>query len=190
MQMDEICGYTIDQYIDKLARFHGNPAPGLLVGGFMVAAAVEKVAEYEFYDAICETTMCLPDAIQMLTPCTIGNGWLKIVNTGRFALALYDKQSGNGVRVSMDASKLDRYPEIKKWFMRWVTKRQQDRDALFKEIRAAGREILSIRPVTVSPALRGKRPSPPIAICASCGEPYPQNGNTLCLACQGLDLYV
>lgn len=190
MQMNEICGYPIDQYIDKLMEFHGNLAPGVLIGGFMVDAAVKRMADYEFFDAICESALCLPDAVQILTPCTVGNGWLKIVNTGRFAITLYDKKSGNGVRVSMDASKLDRYPEIGNWFMRLVPKREQDKDALLQEIRAAGQTILAIRPVTVSPALRGKRASLPSALCESCGEAYPQNGSTRCLACQGMDIYI
>lgn len=156
--MDTICGYTIDQFIAKLTEFHGNPAPGILIGGFMIDAAVSRVSEYEFFDVICETTTCLPDAVQLLTPCTVGNGWLKIVNTGRFALTLYDKKSGNGVRVSMDVAKLDPYPEIRAWFLRQVPKREQDRDALFQEIRTAGQKIFSIKPVTVAPSLRGKRP--------------------------------
>lgn len=173
-----------------LTKFHGNLAPGPLIGGFMVDAAVRKMTEYEFFDAICESASCLPDAIQLLTPCTIGNGWLKIVNTGRFAITLYEKKSGTGVRVSMDASKLDRYPEIKNWFMRLSSKQEQDKDALVREIRTAGREILSIKPVTVSPALCGKPASARIALCASCGETYPENGGALCFACRGMDLYV
>jgi formylmethanofuran dehydrogenase subunit E len=190
MQMNKICRYTTDEYIDKLTEFHGSLAPGLLIGGFMVDAAARKMTEYEYFDVICESASCLPDAIQMLTPCTVGNGWLKILNTGRFAIALYDKKSGQGVRVSLDVSKLDRYPEIKKWFMRLVPKREQDNDALIQEILAAGHEILAIRPVTVSPALRDKHTPPPIALCEACGEAYPQNGSTLCLACQGMDIYV
>ena len=189
MQMNKICHYTVEQYIDMLTKFHGNLAPGPLIGGFMVDAAVKKT-EYEFFDAICESASCLPDAIQILTPCTIGNGWLKIVNTGRFAITLYDKKSGAGVRVSMDVSKLDRYPETKNWFMRLSSKQEQDKDALIREIRAAGHEILAIKPIAVSPALRGKRASDPIALCASCGEAYPENGGALCFACRGMDLYV
>jgi len=190
MQMNKICGLTIDQYIDKVTEFHGNLGPGLLIGGFMVDAAARGMAEYEYFDAISESASCLPDAIQLLTPCTVGNGWLKIINTGRFALTLYDKKSGNGVRVSMDASKLDRYPETRKWFMRLVSKREQDNDALVQEILAAGREILVVQTVKVSPALLVKHPPSSIAFCESCGEAYPLNGSTVCLACRGMDLYV
>jgi formylmethanofuran dehydrogenase subunit E len=188
--MNKICGLTIDQFIDKLTEFHGNFSPGLLIGGFMVDAAARGMAEYEYFDAICESASCLPDAIQLLTPCTIGNGWLKIVETGRFALTLYDKKGGNGIRVSMDASKLDRYPEIRNWFMRLVSKHDQDNDALVEEILRAGREILAIQIVKVSPTLLGKHPPLPIALCESCGEAYPLNGSTVCLACQGMDIYV
>ena len=63
-------------------------------------------------------------------------------------------------------------------------------DALLEEIRRAGREIFAIQTVTVSPALLGKHTPPPIALCASCGEAYPQNGSTVCPACQGMDIYV
>ncbi|MBN1426870.1 MAG: formylmethanofuran dehydrogenase subunit E family protein [Anaerolineae bacterium] len=188
-QMDTICRYTVDEYIDMLIQFHGNFAPGLLIGGFMVDAAVQQMTPYEFFDAICESTSCLPDAIQMLTPCTVGNGWLKIVNTGRFAIALYEKRSGDGVRVSMDVSKLDQCPEIRNWFMRLISKHDQDKNALLSEIKTAGRDILSIRPVKISSKLLGKRPRDPIALCESCGEAFPTNGSVLCPACKGVDLF-
>lgn len=188
--MDTICKYTFEQYLDMLTRFHGHVAPGVLVGGFMVDAAVKRMTAYEIWDVVCESAQCLPDAVQLLTPCTIGNGWLRIVNTGRFAVTLYDKKSGDGIRVSVDASKLDGYPEIKKWFMRLVPKREQDKDALLREIRAAGTALLAIEPVTVAPALLGKHTAPRIVLCGSCGEAYPENDRGLCLACQGMDLYV
>jgi formylmethanofuran dehydrogenase subunit E len=189
MPTNTICQYTVDEYIDKLMAFHGNFAPGLLVGGFMVDAAVRKMTRYEFFDAICESTSCLPDAIQLLTPCTVGNGWLKIVNTGRFAIALYEKRSGDGVRVSMNASSLIQYPEIRNWFMRLVSKHDQDKNALLAEIKAAGPDILCVEPVKVSSTLRIKKPGDPIALCASCGEAYPKNSSALCPACQGMDIY-
>ncbi len=30
------------------------------------------------FNSLCETNKCLPDAVQLLTPCTVGNGWLKV----------------------------------------------------------------------------------------------------------------
>jgi formylmethanofuran dehydrogenase subunit E len=188
--MNSIGKYTVDQYIDALVKFHGNFAPGLLIGGFMVDAAMRRMTGYEFFDAICESGACLPDAIQMLTPCTVGNGWLKIINTGRFAITLYEKKSGNGVRVSMDASRLDRFPEIKNWFMRLTSRQEQDKEALQQEIRTAGCDIFAIKEVTVSPKLLGKHHKTSVLICESCGEAYPDNGSGKCQACMGMELFI
>jgi hypothetical protein len=38
-----------------------------------------------------------PDAVQILTPCTVGNGWMRILNLGRYAVTLNDKFTGEGV---------------------------------------------------------------------------------------------
>jgi formylmethanofuran dehydrogenase subunit E len=59
-----------------VTHFHGYPAPGVLIGRYMVQEAKSHIKELVLYDAICETSRCLPDAVQMLTPCTVGNGWL------------------------------------------------------------------------------------------------------------------
>ena len=48
---------------------------------------------------VTETVVCLPDAVQLLTPCTIGNGFLQILDWGKFALTGYDRETLAGVRV-------------------------------------------------------------------------------------------
>ncbi len=88
------------------------------------------------YNAIAETRSCLPDAIQLLTPCTVGNGWLKIVHLGHFALSLYDKSTGEGVRIGIDYNRLAHYNEIRSWFFKLKPKIEQDEDKLMEEIRA------------------------------------------------------
>ncbi|HPJ40559.1 MAG TPA: formylmethanofuran dehydrogenase subunit E family protein, partial [Spirochaetota bacterium] len=98
---------TAEEYIEKGKSFHGSMAPGLLIGGFMVDYARKNLPGGEFFDVISETGHCLPDAVQLLTPCTIGNGWLKIIDTGRFAITFYDKSTGDGVRVYLDQKKLE-----------------------------------------------------------------------------------
>ncbi|NMC49480.1 MAG: trehalose-binding protein, partial [Desulfovibrio sp.] len=108
-----IGSYTFDEYVVMAAAFHGNPAPGLLIGGYMVELAKGALPEGTIFDAVVETPKCLPDAVQLLTLCSYGNGWMKIVNLGRYALALYDKYTGEGVRVWIDPAKLSMWPEIK-----------------------------------------------------------------------------
>jgi formylmethanofuran dehydrogenase subunit E len=57
--------------------FHGYVAPGVVLGGVMVDLARRQLPPEVLFDAVCETRHCLPDAVQLLTPCTLGNGWLK-----------------------------------------------------------------------------------------------------------------
>ena len=98
--------YGFEEYIEKVKGFHGSVAPGLVAGGIMVDIARANLPEGELFDVLCETKQCLADAVQLLTPCTIGNGWLKIVDTSRYALIFFNKYTGEGVRVHLDAAKL------------------------------------------------------------------------------------
>ena len=66
--------YTFEEYVEKVRVFHGYPAPGVVLGGIMVDMARRNMHEDGLFDAISETDKCLPDSIQLLTPCTIGNG--------------------------------------------------------------------------------------------------------------------
>jgi len=104
--------------------------------------------EYLF-DAICETDKCLPDAIQMLTPCKIGNGWMRIINTGRFSVTLYDKRCGDDVRVFVDASKVKMFKDFNDWFSCLVPKKEQNRERLMDDIRNHGRDVLTLQRVKV-----------------------------------------
>jgi len=105
--MTKIVSHSFEEYLKLLESFHGNAAPGPIIGGFMVDLALKHIPEGILFDAVSETPACLPDAVQILTPCTVGNGWLKVMNLGRFALSLYDKYTGRGVRVFLDPEKLE-----------------------------------------------------------------------------------
>jgi formylmethanofuran dehydrogenase subunit E len=166
--------YSIDDYMHLVKSFHGSLAPGLIIGGFMVETAMKNLPEGVLFDAICETQTCLPDAVQLLTPCTIGNGWLKVLGFGRYALCLYDKYEGDGVRVFLDPKKLEDWPEIKSWFFKLKPKKEQDATALRDQIIDAGPEILTIERVHVDMARFAKKGKGAIATCPSCGEAYRQ----------------
>ncbi len=155
----------------------------------MVDLAVRNLPEGILYDAICETNTCLPDAIQLLTPCTIGNGWLRVIHSGRFALTLYNKENKEGVRVFIDAQKVKAWPEIESWFFKLKPKREQDREKLMSQIREAEESILSIRMVRVRPQFTEKKHKKTIALCPGCNEAYPAEDGDMCLACRGESLY-
>ena len=89
----------------------------------MVEMAKRAIPEGILYEAVVETRKCLPDAIQLLTPCSMGNSWMNVLNLGRYALSLFDKRTGEGARVHLDPAKLEVYPEIRGWFLKEKTKR-------------------------------------------------------------------
>ncbi len=180
-----ICTYSYEEYLHLVKSFHGTLAPGLLIGGFIVDLAMKHLPEGEFFDAVCETPVCLPDAVQILTPCTIGNGWLSVVPFGKFAVTLYEKYSGRGVRVYLDTKKLEAWPEVRDWYLKKKKKDQQDADALFAQIREAGHRLLGIQQVQVEPEKVRRKKMGPVDVCPVCGEAYPIRDGDKCRGCQG-----
>jgi formylmethanofuran dehydrogenase subunit E len=185
-----IAGYSFEEYLKIVESFHGYAAPGLIIGGFMVDIALRKLPPNTLFDALCETVYCLPDVIQILTPCTVGNGWLKIFDFGRFSISLYDKYEGSGVRVFLDPKKIADRSEIKNWFLKLTEKKDQDDRLLKAQIREAGTEIFSFQEVRIRPELLQKRHKGSIAICSGCGEAYPEKHGAVCRACQGQTPYI
>jgi formylmethanofuran dehydrogenase subunit E len=181
----QIGPYEFDDYLGLVKSFHGSVAPGLVVGGFMVDLALGRLPAGILFDAICETRTCLPDAVQLLTPCTIGNGWLKVVNLSRFALNLYDKYQGEGVRVWVDPEKLRAWSEFNSWFLKLKPKREQDTELLLAQIKAAGTQALSCRPIKIRPHFLNLKRRGPITICPLCREAYLAEEGGICRACQG-----
>ena len=184
-QEPTICSHTYSEYLQLVRSFHGHLAPGMVLGGFMVDGAYKHLPEGEFFDALCETRACLPDAIQILTPCTVGNGWLRIIDIGRYALTLFEKYSGVGIRVFVDPPKLEPFPEIKNWFFKLKPKQEQDFDRLLDEIRAAGSTVCSFEEVGLDPDFIKPVRRKGFTICPSCHESYPSDRGPLCQGCQG-----
>lgn len=181
--------YTVDEFIDAASRFHGYAAPGLILGGFMVHEARSHIPEGVLFDAISETSWCLPDAVQMLTPCTVGNGWLRIFNLGLYAVSLFDKHTGKGVRVAVETDRLGAHPAIREWLFKLKPKKEQDSDRLREEIRTAGASICSVMEIALRPEFMGGRGKGSIAACPSCGQAYPSRDGSVCRSCRGESPY-
>ena len=185
----KIKDYTFEEFVEVVRSFHGFEAVGILIGGFMVDEACRLLPRERIFDALCETPKCLPDAIQLLTPCTIGNGWLTVVNIGRYAFTLYDKETGDGIRVYLDPAKLEPFPEIKAWFFKLKPKKEQDLPRLLYEAKTAGASICGTQRVRVPHRLRNKQHRGEFAICPRCKESYPVADGEICLACSGEEIY-
>ena len=183
-----VCGRSVKEFLDVIEKFHGWKAPGPVIGGFMVDLAQELIGPGIEADAFVETSHCLPDAIQLFTPCTYGNGWMKLLDWDKFALSLYDKKTLEGFRVWLDLEKALSFPNVYNWYMRLVPKKSLPLQILLHDIIAAGRSMLCSSPVQVT-QLHGKKKKGEIAVCSGCGEAYPAQQGRKCLACQGKGYY-
>ncbi len=177
--------HDYEEFIDIIKSFHGNLAPGIVMGGFMVDLAYRHLPEDGVFDAVAETSACLPDVIQLLTPCTIGNGWLKIVNTGRYAITMYDKYNGIGVRISPDSEKLKNWSELEAWYLKLKPKKEQDKALLLQQIKDAGTGIFKVEHVRLDPDFLAEKKKSGIVQCPECSETYRSDAEGLCPFCSG-----
>jgi len=188
MNKTMIAGKPVEAFMEEIRKFHGWVAPGVLLGGFMVDYALELVGKEVEADAIVETRFCLPDAVQLLTPCTCGNGWMKVLDWDKFALSLYDKKSLEGFRIRLDLQKTAAYPNLYNWFMKLVDKKDLPLEVLNETILEAGRDALSAEPVYITQH-HTKVKKGQTGICPSCGEAYTLRQGALCISCQGEGYY-
>jgi formylmethanofuran dehydrogenase subunit E len=158
-----VCRRSLDVFLEDIVRFHGFVSP-------------------------VETYHCLPDAVQIFTPCTIGNGWLKIMDWDKFALTLYDKKKWGGYRVWFDLQKARFFPKIYDWYMQRVPKEDLPLDTLIEEILRARRSVLSYCAVRITGHFQGKGKKN-IEICSGCGEAYSASQGAQCATCQGKGYY-
>ncbi|MFC1877087.1 FmdE family protein [Thermodesulfobacteriota bacterium] len=177
--------YTFEESMEMARAFHGYPAPGLILGVRMVSLAMQHLPEKILFDAVTETRSCLPDAVQILTLCTVGNNWLKIMDLGRYALALYDKYTGNGVRVSIDSQEVKKWPELFAWLYKTKAKHEQDSEVLYRNIQTAGEHILNTERIAIQPRHLIKISKGTIDTCPGCGEAFPMKHGNICRVCQG-----
>ena len=158
--------------------FHTFAAPGLLVGVFMVDYAMEllEFTRGEKIYAVCETTKCLPDALQVVAHCTTGNHRLRVIPIGKFAITMNgpaDAPYVNGLRVFVDGEKIGKYPTFALWYTKDPLFDPRTRGIdLIDEVIDSGRDILSFERVRVKVPQKWPWKS---AICTICGEMVPDN---------------
>ncbi|MBW2067072.1 MAG: formylmethanofuran dehydrogenase subunit E family protein [Deltaproteobacteria bacterium] len=186
---EKICGIGISDFIVQMEEFHGYRSPGLLLGGMMIDKVLEDLGQTPYLNIVTETVVCLPDAVQMLTPCTIGNGFLQVLDWGKFALTGYDRKSLVGVRAWIKQEVLQEYPHIHGWFER--SKRGEGKprfEDVAGEIIESGSRIIACKGVRLKKALKeGEHIL--TGSCSSCGESYALRLGSVCPACSGHGYY-
>lgn len=185
--------------VERIYSFHTKRAPGVPIGACMIDYARELLGPITgTINAVCETGWCLADAIQVMTGCTVGNRYLRIeAHLGRYALTLFDRDTGEGIRVYVDVRKIDanKTPELYKFFHRTRgaeveqggTPRQESNARVHSDFAKVHRDILSWERVVVRQ--KGKQPIPPAAVCPGCGESFLGAPGSRCDVCTGQTYY-
>ena len=188
MRQSVVCGRPIEECLQIIERFHNWKAPGLVVGLFMVDRARKLIGENVESDAIVETRHCLPDAIQLFTPCTVGNGWMKILDWDKFALTLYDRHDLHGFRVWLDLKKAEAFPNLYNWYQRLINKKDLPLDVLLSTILDAGDSVISSSQISMTQHFRREKKAK-TRVCPRCGEAYGAHQGLICAACSGESYY-
>lgn len=184
-----VCGVDYEDFLIRMEEFHGARSPGMLIGSMMLDVALKKLGPVPFLNVVCETIVCLPDAVQLLTPCTIGNGFLQVLDWGKFALTTYDRKALSGVRAWINHDRLANYTLVQEWFQRTGGPREKPPfEQLAKEILTARSQLISHVPVRLYRELKNSKPIP-TGLCPQCGESYRIDLGAICPACQGDSYY-
>jgi formylmethanofuran dehydrogenase subunit E len=190
MPITEICGVKLEDFLIRMEEFHGYRSPGLLLGGLMLDTALDNLGPTPYLNVVTETVVCLPDAVQLLSPCTIGNGFLQIFDWGKFALTGYDRLSLSGVRVWLKTAELKDYPLIRSWFERSkIRSPKPSFDLLASEILNGGTHLTGYQPVRLNRALKDTE-HVPTGSCPGCGESYRLSLGVTCPACRNDAYYI
>jgi formylmethanofuran dehydrogenase subunit E len=103
---------------------------------------------------------------------------------------MFDKYTGEGVRVHVDMAQLAAWPELRAWFLKEKPKAAQDAEQLLREIESAGDTVCAVAPIRIRKRLLGHSHMGSIGVCPVCGEAFPQNDGVICRGCQGEAPYV
>lgn len=189
-----VTGDRARQFIEKAVGYHGFPAPGVIIGAYMVDIALEELGaspEDKLY-AVAETSKCVSDSIGIITGCTSGSSKFHLFETGRLSIAI-GRDEGNDtaecVRVFIDHRKTSGYHALRAWYFNEPDAKDQ-LPALLEDILAAGRSILSSERVTVRILQKDHDWKP--TICPVCGEMIPDNMivENVCKACGKSSFYL
>ncbi len=178
----------LQRMIERCSEFHTYPAPGLVMGVFMVDWALERLRATpgEKVFGVAETKKCLPDALQVIAHCTIGNNRLRVLDAGRFAIAVNRPSVGEtapGVRVAVDPARLGAFPTLSAWFMHDPAfDKRASAGELMEEILEGGRRYLAVEEIMVRVDPRREWSA---GRCGACGEPVPDTllVDGVCAAC-------
>ncbi|MEE8200020.1 MAG: FmdE family protein [Candidatus Acidoferrales bacterium] len=159
---------SLEDYIAAAAK-NGETRSGIVLGIRMALVGlkelgVEAPSEDRTLVTFIELDRCLPDAIELVTGCRLGNRSLKFVDLGKMAATFVDLKSQRAIRLaareSANQQALEEFAGLEKEEALGRAYREYPDEVLFKK------EWVSVAlPPEERPGYRGPR-----RLCSECGE--------------------
>ncbi|MGM0608371.1 MAG: FmdE family protein [Candidatus Muiribacteriota bacterium] len=125
-----------EQIIKKANDFHTKPAPGMLIGTYLLKYLVHSLGEVKGkLHIVAETGGCFVDVPQAILQRTIGNKYLRYKRLGNVAYTGYGRlDTEKALRVYVDVQKIDKekYPMLYGFFTGGRPHDKYDRQTLNK----------------------------------------------------------
>jgi formylmethanofuran dehydrogenase subunit E len=181
---------TLDEYMRQDSK-NGDTRSGMILGMRMALLALKELGidnpaeNHRSLIVVVETDRCLPDAIEMIAGCRLGNRSLKFQDMGKMAATFIYLRTGRSVRLAANESANERARE-----MFPALDREQ---ALRRAYSILSDEDLLTRTAVRVPLAPEDIPGywAPRIMCGECGEgiafgrEVPQGQRTLCRSCAG-----
>nr|WP_319373477.1 FmdE family protein [uncultured Methanobacterium sp.] len=190
--------------LEKVRDLHGEFCPGIVLGTRMCMLAMERLemnpdTGNEDLVVYVEIDRCLPDAIQAITGCSLGNRRLKYSDYGKFIATFVDISSGKAVRVSALDDKIDSSQGFWTWLENILIstkpgnltpEKEEIEFAAHRIYDIPDEELLLLEDVHLE-IPENDMPGFPehVAVCSTCGEhvvdfkEFNVDGRTICRSC-------
>ncbi|HZR46090.1 MAG TPA: FmdE family protein [Candidatus Manganitrophaceae bacterium] len=180
----------LEEYVEAGAK-EGAVRSGIILGIRMALLGLTELGiddpflERRSLIVFVEIDRCLPDALQLVTGCRLGNRTLKFKDLGKFAATFVALKTGRAVRIAAKESAnrlaIETFPDRpREEALQFAYRRWSDDDLFARQ---------SVRLSLASEALPGARA--PRIVCAGCGEGISLgrelllDQTTVCRSCAG-----
>lgn len=173
-------------------KLHSHLSPGLALGIRMTEIAYKNLGvnlRGKGLLSIAETSLCIPDALQVLVGTTMGNRNLIVKDYGKLALSVVRTDTMEGYRVSLKRDAVNKSELMRKFLLREGKLSKEDERELAEEFLSLEEGFFDVRKIKIKIAFEKKKES--IVECEKCGELQPLNytiekdGKRICFICNG-----
>jgi formylmethanofuran dehydrogenase subunit E len=187
---------SLNEYIQMAAK-DGTTRSGIILGIRLAMLGLMELGTEEpdrvdrsAVVVFVETDRCLPDAIELVTGCRLGNRKLKLRDMGKMAATFLDLSSGRAVRVASREGFAEHGEKLFPELDREAALARSYKDASDEELFSRAKVSVQLRSEDI-PGYHAARTT-----CTDCGEGISfgrevrQGSRTLCLACAGHSYYI